>query len=71
MTVIEIVPEDEKLIVEAKLPLSEIVISKGLLAKIKLNHQGSRFRPLNGKVILLEQIKFQFLIKMMKVVSKN
>ena len=55
MTVVEIVPEDEKLIVEAKLPLSEIgYISKGLLAKIRLNTpEGSRFRPLNGKVIFV------------------
>ena len=55
VTVVEIVPEDEKLIVEAKLPLSEIgYISKGLLAKIRLNTpEGSRFRPLNGKVIFV------------------
>ena len=34
----EIVPEDEKLIIEAKTPLSEIgYISVGLEAKIKLN----------------------------------
>ena len=38
VTVVEIVPEDEKLIVEAKLPLSEIGdVSKGLNAKIRLN----------------------------------
>ena len=51
VTVVEIVPEDEKLIVEAKLPLSEIgYISKGLLAKIRLNTpEGSRFRPLKWK----------------------
>ena len=55
MTVVEIVPEDEKLIVEAKLPLSEIgYISKGLLAKIRLNTpEGSRFQPINGKVIFV------------------
>ena len=55
VTVVEIVPEDEKLIVEAKLPLSEIgYVSEGLSAKIRLNtSEGSRFRPLNGKVILL------------------
>ena len=55
VTVVEIVPEDEKLIVEAKLPLSEIgYISKGLLAKIRLNTpEGSRFRALNGKVIFV------------------
>ena len=52
VTVAEIVPEDEKLIIEAKLPLSEIgYISVGLDAKIKLNTpEGSRFRPLSGKV---------------------
>ena len=55
VTVVEIVPEDEKLIVEAKLPLSEIgYVSKGLNAKIRLNtSEGSRFRPLNGKVIFV------------------
>ena len=55
VTVVEIVPEDEKLIVEAKLPLSEIgYVSKGLNAKIRLNTSGgSRFRPLNGKVIFV------------------
>ena len=48
----EIVPEDEKLIIEARLPLSEIgYISVGLEAKIKLNTpEGSRFRPLSGEV---------------------
>ena len=55
VTVVEIVPEDEKLIVEAKLPLSEIgYVSEGLDAKIRLNtSEGSRFRPLNGKVIFV------------------
>ena len=55
VTVVEIVPEDEKLIVEAKLPLSEIgYVSEGLSAKIRLNtSEGSRFRPLNGKVIFV------------------
>ena len=37
VTVVEIVPDNEKLIVEAKLPLSEIgYISSGLDAKIRL-----------------------------------
>ncbi len=55
VTVVEIVPEDEKLIVEAKLPLSEIgYVSEGFSAKIRLNtSEGSRFRPLNGKVIFV------------------
>ncbi len=55
VTVVEIVPKDEKLIVEARLPLSEIgYISKGLEAKIRLNTpEGSRFRALNGKVIFV------------------
>ncbi len=55
VTVVEIVPEDEKLIVEAKLPLSEIgYISNGLEAKIRLNTpEGSRYRPLNGKVVFV------------------
>ena len=45
VTVAEIVPEDEKLIVEAHLPLSEIgYISIGLDAKIRLNTpEGARF----------------------------
>ena len=52
VTVVEIVPEDEKLIIEANLPLSEIgYIKPGLDAKIKLNTpEGSRFRPINGIV---------------------
>ena len=39
VTVAEIVPEDEKLIIEANLPLSEIgyMSKKGLEAKIRLN----------------------------------
>jgi len=55
VTVVEIVPEDEKLIVEAKLPLSEIgYVSNGLEAKIRLNTpEGSRYRPLNGKVVFV------------------
>jgi len=55
VTVVEIVPEDEKLIVEAKLPLSEIgYITPGLDAKIRLNTpEGSRFRPLNGTVVFV------------------
>ena len=55
MTVAEIVPEDEKLIIEANLPLSEIgYISVGLNAKIRLNTpEGSRFRPIDGKVIFV------------------
>ena len=52
VTVAEIVPEDEKLIIEAKLPLSEIgYIKIGLPAKIRLNTpEGSRFQPIDGKV---------------------
>ncbi len=55
VTVAEIVPEDEKLIIEANLPLSEIgYISVGLNAKIRLNTpEGSRFRPIDGKVIFV------------------
>ena len=55
VTVVEIVPENEKLIVEARLPLSEIgYIKKGLNAKIRLNTpEGSRFRALNGEVIFV------------------
>jgi len=52
VTVAEIVPENEKLIIEAKLPLSEIgYINVGLDAKIRLNTpEGSRFQPINGIV---------------------
>ena len=52
VTVVEIVPKNEKLIVEAKLPLSEIgYVRSGLNAKIRLNTpEGSRYRPLSGKV---------------------
>ena len=55
VTVAEIVPEDEKLIVEAHLPLSEIgYISIGLDAKIRLNTpEGARFRPINGNVVFV------------------
>ena len=55
VTVAEIVPEDEKLIIEANLPLSEIgYISLGLDAKIRLNTpEGSRFKPINGKVVFV------------------
>ena len=55
VTVVEIVPDNEKLIVEAKLPLSEIgYISDGLDAKIRLNTpEGSRFRALKGKVVFV------------------
>jgi adhesin transport system membrane fusion protein len=55
VTVVEIVPDNEKLIVEAKLPLSEIgYISGGLDAKIRLNTpEGSRFRALEGKVVFV------------------
>ena len=55
VTVVEIVPDNEKLIVEAKLPLSEIgYISNGLDAKIRLNTpEGSRFRALEGKVVFV------------------
>ena len=72
VTVLEIVPENEKLIVEAKLPLSEIgYIKKGLSAKIRLNSpDGSRFKPLEGSVIFVgadrvsnEQNKDFYLVK--------
>ena len=55
VTVVEIVPENEKLIVEAKLPLSEIgFVKKGLNAKIRLNSpEGARFKPINGKVVFV------------------
>ena len=55
VTVAEIVPEDEKLIIEANLPLSEIgYISVGLNAKIRLNTpEGSRFKPISGKVVFV------------------
>ena len=55
VTVAEIVPEDEKLIIEANLPLSEIgYISVGLDAKIRLNTpEGSRFKPISGKVVFV------------------
>ena len=55
VTVVEIVPENEKLIIEAKLPLSEIgFVKNGLDAKIRLNSpEGSRFKPMNGKVVFV------------------
>ncbi len=55
VTVVEVVPENEKLIIEAKLPLSEIgYVNQGLLAKIRLNSpEGSRFRPIKGKVVFI------------------
>jgi len=55
VTVVEIVPENEKLIIEARLPLSEIgYVKKGLEAKIRLNTpEGSRFRSIKGKVIFV------------------
>jgi len=55
VTVVEIVPENEKLIIEAKLPLSEIgYVKKELEAKIRLNTpEGSRFRSIKGKVIFV------------------
>ncbi len=55
VTVAEIVPENEKLIIEANLPLSEIgYIKTGLSAKIKLNTpEGSRFKPIKGNVIFV------------------
>ena len=55
VTVVEIVPENEKLIIEAKLPLSEIgYIKKNLEAKIRLNTpEGSRFRSIKGKVVFV------------------
>ena len=53
VTVAEIVPEEEKLIIEANLPLSEIgYVRKGIDTKIRLNTpEGSRFQAINGKVI--------------------
>jgi len=55
VTVVEIVPENERLIIEARLPLSEIgYVKKGLKAKIRLNTpEGSRFRSIKGKVIFV------------------
>ena len=55
VTVVEIVPENEKLIIEAKLPLSEIgYVKKALEAKIRLNtSEGSRFKAIKGKVIFV------------------
>ena len=55
VTVVEIVPENEKLIIEARLPLSEIgYVKKGLEAKIRLNTpEGSRFRSIKGKVVFV------------------
>lgn len=55
VTVVEIVPENEKLIIEAQLPLSEVGFIKiGLDAKIRLNSpEGSRFQALNGKVVFI------------------
>ncbi len=55
VTVVEIVPENEKLIIEARLPLSEIgYVRKGLEAKIRLNTpEGSRFRSIKGKVVFV------------------
>ena len=55
ITVVEIVPEDEKLIIEAKLPLSEIgYVSVGLDTKIRLNSpEGSRFKAIEGKVVFV------------------
>ena len=55
VTVVEIVPENEKLIIEAKLPLSEIgYVKKNLEAKIRLNTpECSRFRSIKGKVVFV------------------
>ncbi len=55
VTVVEIVPENEKLIIEAKLPLSEIgYVKNNLEAKIRLNTpEGSRFRSIKGKVVFV------------------
>ena len=55
VTVAEIVPENEKLIIDDNLPLSEIgYIKTGLSAKIKLNTpEGSRFKPIKGNVIFV------------------
>ena len=55
VTVVEIVPENEKLIIEAKLPLSEIgYVKKNLEAKIRLNTpEGSRFRSIKGNVVFV------------------
>ncbi len=55
VTVVEIVPENEKLIIEAQLPLSEVgFIKTGLNSIIRLNSpEGSRFKPLSGKVIFV------------------
>ncbi len=55
VTVVEIVPEDDRLIIEARLPLSEIgYVKNGLNTKIRLNSsEGSRFKPISGKVVFV------------------
>ncbi len=55
VTVVEIVPEDDKLIIEAQLPLSEIgYVKVGMDTKIRLNSsEGSRFKPIRGKVVFV------------------
>lgn len=55
VTVVEIVPEDDKLIIEAQLPLSEIgYVKVGMDTKIRLNSsEGSRFKPIGGKVVFV------------------
>ena len=55
VTVVEIVPEDDRLIIEARLPLSEIgYVKNGLSTKIRLNSsEGSRFKPISGKVVFV------------------
>ena len=55
VTVVEIVPENEKLIIEAKLPLSEIgYVKKILKQRLDLIHpRGSRFRSIKGRVVFV------------------
>ena len=55
VTVVEIVPEDDKLIIEAQLPLSEIgYVKVGLNAKIRLNSsEGARFQSIKGEVVFV------------------
>lgn len=55
VTVLELVPEKDELIIEGKLPLTEIgYINIGMSAKIRLNSpDSSRYQPINGKVIFV------------------
>ena len=65
VTVAEIVPEDEKLIIEANLPLSEIgYVKKGLEAKNKIKYtRGFPISADKSGVMLLVQIEYQLKMK--------